>query len=91
MTSKELEEAFNAKAQDLAIYTMQFDSMVESLSPNQIKRAFKAVMHYPTPLDNPGTDEDEINVAQLGVVISVTKAAMATINMAIEEQNREDV
>ena len=86
MTSKEeLEKAFNERAQQLAMMQIQFDSMVESLSPNQIKRAIKAIIHYPVPLDNPGTDEDEVHVTQLGVQIELIKASMANINIAIEE------
>ncbi len=85
----DLEKEFNEKAEKLAQYQLAFDSQIEDLRPNQIKRAFTAVMKYPVPNDRPATTDTEHNLTVLGIAISELKTEMATISAAIQQLGGE--
>jgi len=88
MTSSDLEKEFNERAGRLAQYQIVFDTTIVDLSPNQVSRAFVAVMKYPVPADRPSTSESEKDLVKLGIAISELKTEMATISAAMQEMGQ---
>lgn len=89
MTSKidgrDLEQEFNERATRLAQYQLAFDSKLPDLRPNQVLRAFTAVMKYPVPADRPSTTDSEKDLVTLGIAISELKTEMATLSAAMKQ------
>lgn len=82
---RNLEQEFNERAGRLAQYQMAFDAKLTEVRPNQVLRAFTAVMMYPVPATRPSTTESEKELVTLGIAISELKTEMATLSAAMQQ------
>lgn len=86
MISKDtLQKEFNERAEKLSLYQTSFESRIENLRMNQLKRAITAILRYPVPMEKKHQTDEEHDVTKLGIAISETKQEMATISAAMSE------